>query len=148
MRGLYQEMILDHARSPRNFGKLEGATHTQVGVNPLCGDKLYVSAYVANGVIHSLKFDGEGCAISMASASLMSEVLVGKTLADAQALFDAVHALLMGDAKESDALGKLVVLGGVSQFPARVKCASLAWHTALAALNDEQSPVSTEEEST
>jgi nitrogen fixation protein NifU and related proteins len=146
LRELYQEVILDHNRKPRNFGRLEDANHQAEGFNPLCGDRLTLTLKLVNGVIQDVRFEGAGCAISTASASLMTEALKGKTEQEAQALFEGVHALLTADhgADAAAPLGKLAVLSGVREFPARVKCATLAWHTLQAALRDEARPVSTE----
>ncbi len=146
LRDLYQEVILDHNRRPRNFGALAGANRSAVGFNPLCGDQLTLHLKVVDGVIEDVRFEGTGCAISTASASLMTEALKGKSEQEAQALFDGFHALLTGEAGSDAAvpLGKLEVLSGVREFPVRVKCATLAWHTLQAALHDENRPVSTE----
>jgi nitrogen fixation NifU-like protein len=146
LRDLYQEVILDHNRRPRNFGRLADATRRAEGFNPLCGDRLTVYLKLVDGVIEGVSFEGTGCAISTASASLMTEALKGKTEQEARSLFDAVRALLTADAHEHAAvpLGKLEVLSGVREFPVRVKCATLAWHTLNAALHDETRPVSTE----
>jgi len=146
LRDLYQEVIVDHSRRPHNFGPLAEATHHAEGFNPLCGDRLTLHLHVADGVIQAARFEGSGCAISTASASLMTEALKGKTPEQAQALFAQVHALVTGGAPaDAPPLGKLRALGGVQQFPARVKCATLAWHTLQAALHGEQAPVNTEE---
>lgn len=144
LRELYQEIIIDHGRHPRNFGALPEANHHKEGFNPLCGDKIFLHIKEKNGVLHNLQFEGCGCAISMASASLMIEVLKGKTISEADELFTAFHELVT-EGNESEKLGKLSVLGGVREFPARVKCATLAWHTLKAALNDDSSQVTTEE---
>ena len=146
LRDLYQEVILDHDRQPRNFGKLAGANRSAEGFNPLCGDQLTLHLKVVDGVIEDVRFEGTGCAISTASASLMTQVLKGKTEEEAQALFEGVHALLTtGHGADSAVpLGKLEVLSGVREFPMRVKCATLAWHTLQAALHNEARPVSTE----
>jgi nitrogen fixation NifU-like protein len=146
LRDLYQEVILDHYRQPRNFGKLAGANRSAEGFNPLCGDQLTLHLKVVDGVIEDVRFEGTGCAISTASASLMTQVLKGKTEEEAQALFEGVHALLTtGHGADSAVpLGKLEVLSGVREFPMRVKCATLAWHTLQAALHNEARPVSTE----
>ncbi len=146
---LYQEVILDHNRQPRNFGELVGADHKARGHNPLCGDQLNVYVTLAGGgVIEDVRFDGSGCAISKASASLMTEAVKGKTLADAETLFKSFHELLTGDpsvhAAASTELGKLAVFEGVREFPVRVKCATLAWHTLHAALSGDTERVSTE----
>lgn len=144
---LYQEIILDHNRQPRNFGKLPDCNHQAEGYNPLCGDRLNVYLTLVDDVIRDIHFDGSGCAISKASASLMTEAVKGKTLAEAEALFGGFHDLLTGDPSvrgEAPAeLGKLAVFEGVREFPVRVKCATLAWHTLQAALSGD-SEVSTE----
>lgn len=146
LRDLYQELILDHNRRPRNFGRLTDANHHAEGFNPLCGDKLTVYLKLVDGVIESVSFEGTGCAISTASASLMTEALKGKTEQEARSLFEGLRALLTTDERKRTAvpLGKLEVLAGVREFPVRVKCAMLAWHTLDAALHDETRPVSTE----
>lgn len=147
IRELYQEVIIDHGRHPRNFGKCEQANHIKDGFNPLCGDKLTLYLTEKDGKIESLSFEGVGCAISMASASMMTESLKGKTVQEAQTIFQQFHQLVTegGDPDTyKEKLGKLVVLAGVSEFPARVKCATLAWHTMQAALSNDQTPVSTE----
>lgn len=146
LRELYQALIIDHGRQPRNFKKLEDANHIKEGFNPLCGDRLTVYAKVENDRIIDVSFEGAGCAISMASASLMTEALKGKSLADAHQLFEDFHQVVVGkaDAKSLDKLGKLAVLQGVSEFPSRVKCASLAWHTVIAAVDNDSAKISTE----
>ncbi len=146
LRELYQELIIDHGRTPRNFGKLESANHIKEGYNPLCGDKVTVYLLEKAGVVTDVKFEGAGCAISMASASLMTQALKGKTLEAVRCLFDDFHQLVMGTSPDTltSNLGKLVVLGGVSKFPARVKCATLSWHTMMAAIQDDPNMVSTE----
>lgn len=147
LRDLYQELIIDHGRRPRNFGALADANHTAEGFNPLCGDRITLFVKTRDGVIEDVRFEGTGCAISTASASLMSEALKGRTVVEAQALFDGFHALVTGHgAAEEPPLGKLEVLAGVAEFPARVKCATLAWHTLLAALRDQSAPVTTEQD--
>jgi nitrogen fixation NifU-like protein len=145
LRDLYQEIIFDHNRHPRNFGRLEGADHVAEGYNPLCGDTVKVYLKLENGVVADLRFEGRGCAISTASASLMTEALKGRTVAEAERLFAEFHALLT-DAKapEQHDLGKLEALSGVREFPSRVKCATLAWHTLKSALEGRAEPVSTE----
>ncbi|CAG4882462.1 Iron-sulfur cluster assembly scaffold protein IscU [Georgfuchsia toluolica] len=146
LRDLYQEVIIDHSRHPRNFGRLDQANHRAEGYNPLCGDKLTVYLKMDDGVIRDLGFEGEGCAISTAAASLMTEALKGKTEAEAEAMFAAFHALVTGETAPAAAtLGKLEVLGGVREFPSRVKCATLAWHTLSAALRDQSGIVTTED---
>lgn len=146
LRDLYQEVIIDHGRKPRNFRPLKDASYTAEGFNPLCGDRLtlYVKAD-ANGVIDEVTFQGQGCAISMASASLMSEALKGRTLEQAEVLFESFHNMIT-DAPYGATidLGKLKVLAGVKDYPTRIKCATLAWHTLHAALEQDAQPVSTE----
>ncbi len=138
---LYRDVILDHNRRPRNFGGLAGADATIEGFNPLCGDRLTLRLKLADERIADLRFEGQGCAISTASASLMTEAVKGKSRAEALALFERVHALLTDDAAPVDEdLGKLAALSGVREFPARVKCASLCWHTLVSALNAVASP--------
>ncbi len=147
LRELYQEVIIDHGRHPRNFGVLDCASYHQEGFNPLCGDKVILHVYEVNGVVVDLKFEGSGCAISMASASLMTECLKGKSRDEIQEMFNLFHRWVTEDADESvskEKLGKLTVLGGVREFPARVKCATLAWHTLRAGLEGENRRVSTE----
>lgn len=148
LRELYQELIIDHGRHPRHFGKLDSANHIKEGYNPLCGDKLTLYVVEKNGVIENVSFEGAGCAISMASASLMTDALMGKTIQEADTLFREFHELLTGggQVKLQSHLGKLVVLSGVAEFPARVKCATLAWHTMQAALHNSDLLVSTENE--
>lgn len=146
LRDLYQEVIFDHNRRPRNFHKLPAANRTAEGFNPLCGDQLTVYLKVDDaGTIEDVSFEGRGCAISTASASIMTETLKGKTVQEAQSLFDGFHRLVTGESGAGDAaLGKLAVLGGVREYPSRVKCATLAWHTVQAALKNAAAPVSTE----
>ena len=134
---LYQEVILDHNRSPRNFGTVVGATHSGIGHNPLCGDQLMLYVKVEQGVIREIGFQGKGCAISKASASLMTEAVKGRTTEEAEALFARFHDLLTGppDVRaDAKSFGKLAVFSGVREFPVRVKCATLAWHTLRSAL--------------
>jgi len=143
---LYQDVVLDHGRRPRNFGPLEGATHRAEGLNPLCGDHFTVYAKVDGGVLREAKFEGSGCAISKASASVMTGAVKGKTAAEIDALFEKFHRLVTEGPKagEEADLGKLAVFGGVHEFPSRVKCASLAWHALRSALGGKAEPVSTE----
>ncbi len=143
---LYQELILEHGRKPRNFRAMEGFTHHAVGHNPLCGDRVTVFARVEGEVVQEVTFQGNGCAISTASTSIMTEAVKGKTLAEVEALFGRFHDLVTGEAKpsEDDGLGKLEAFSGVSEFPMRVKCATLAWHTLKAALHGASTPASTE----
>lgn len=146
-RELYQQLIIDHGRSPRNFGKLDDANHIKEGYNPLCGDQLTVYIKEKDGLIEAVMFEGDGCAISKASASMMTDALKGKTVAEAENMFSGFHQLVTqsGDpAALKASLGKLVVLSGVAEYPARVKCATLAWHTMDAALHDDEKKVSTE----
>jgi nitrogen fixation NifU-like protein len=140
---LYQEVILDHGKRPRNFGKLDGASLKAEGFNPLCGDRLTLELKLDNDVVKDAKFTGAGCAISVASASLMTEILKGKTREQAEEMFERFHQLLTTDAAVPN-LGKLAVFSGVREFPARVKCATLAWHTLKAALENPEQKVSTE----
>ena len=142
---LYQQVILDHSKSPRNFGKLAGANRTAQGHNPLCGDNYTLYALVDGEVIKDISFQGSGCAISKASASILTDTLKGKTKAEVKALFDKVHDLVT-TGKSSDGVGKLAVFAGVHKFPARVKCAILPWHAAVAVIEGKQEPVSTETE--
>ena len=144
LRDLYQEIIIDHGREPRNFGKLENANHRKIGVNPLCGDKLTLYLFERNGFVEEACFEGTGCAISVASASLMIEAVKGKSLQEIEKLFANFHRLLTaGKATEID-MGKLAVFAGVAEFPVRVKCATLPWHTLKAALANDPQSVSTE----
>lgn len=144
LRDLYQEVILDHNRSPRNCHEMDDATSCANGVNPLCGDKLTLYIKVADDKILDISFIGSGCAISTASASLLTDSLKGKSVAEARDLFSKVHASLTEDGSEHVDLGKLAVLLGVKEFPARVKCATLAWHTLVSALDDSGATASTE----
>lgn len=141
LRDLYQEVILDHNKRPRNFGALEGASHQADGHNPLCGDQLSISLVVEDGEVQDVRFEGSGCAISTASASLMTEAVKGKSLEEAERLFSGFHDLLTGDpsqaAQASSELGKLAVFEGVREFPVRVKCATLSWHTLKSALEGD-----------
>ncbi len=136
---LYQEVILDHNRRPRNFRKIEAPSHHAEGYNPLCGDRLELYVQVSGDVITDMAFEGSGCAISKASASLMTDAIKGKTVAEADSLFQRFHRVVTTPPDEPvEDLGKLSVLAGVREFPVRVKCASLAWHTMKAALDREQ----------
>jgi nitrogen fixation NifU-like protein len=144
---LYQEVILDHNKRPRNFCKLEGANRSAEGYNPLCGDQITVYLQLEDEAIKDISFQGSGCAISKASASMMTASLKGKTKSEAEALFAKVHKMLTGEPEakaNADELGKLAVLSGVCEFPTRVKCATLAWHTLRVALKGDGTPVSTE----
>jgi len=147
LRELYQEVILDHTRQPRNFGAIEGSCRSATGNNPLCGDQLTVYVDVEGDQVRDVRFDGEGCAISTASASLMTENVKGQSTEHAEALFQRFHEAVTSPADvevDVDALGKLAVLVGVREFPMRVKCASLAWHTLRAALHGTDKTVTTE----
>ena len=144
---LYQEQILEHNKAPRNFRPLPTANRHAVGNNPLCGDHFTVYLDVEGDSIRDISFQGAGCAISKASASMMTQLLKGKTKDEAEQLFERFHRLVTGrvtEAAPSGDMGKLAVFSGVSEFPVRVKCATLAWHTLLAALEGEEKPVSTE----
>ena len=149
LNDLYRDVILDHNRRPRNFGGLDPADASVEGFNPLCGDRLTVRLQMQDDKISDIRFEGQGCAISTASASLMTEAVKGKTRADALRLFDRVHQLLTDDgAPPAEELGKLAALSGVREYPARVKCASLCWHTLASALKSAHPqalpPVTTE----
>jgi nitrogen fixation protein NifU and related proteins len=143
---LYQELIVDHGRRPRNFRSHEHPTHQADGHNPLCGDRLTLFVEVSDGVVKDLCFQGSGCAISTASASLMTDSLRGKSLGEATRIFEAFHALTTGQEPpvEAASLGKLKALAGVRAFPMRVKCATLAWHTYQRAIEGGERPASTE----
>lgn len=145
LRELYQQVIIDHNRNPRNCGKLDCASRVAQGFNPLCGDKLTLYLEMADDKIQDVRFDGSGCAISVASASLMTEAVKGMTLPEANALFKQMHHFLtVADDDEDIDVGKLQVLAGVKAFPTRVKCATLAWHTLDNALNEAHAVASTE----
>ena len=147
LNDLYRDVILDHNRHPRNFGDLPAADASAEGFNPMCGDRLTLKLKMADDKISDIRFEGQGCAISTASASLMTEAVKGKSRAEALQLFERVHRLLTDDAHhDPESLGKLAALSGVREYPARVKCASLCWHTLTSALQSggEHLPVSTE----
>jgi len=147
LRDLYQETILEHSKSPRNYRKLEAANRTAEGYNPLCGDHFTLYVDVQGDAIRDIGFQGSGCAISKASASMMTQSVKGRSKAEAQQLFRQFQELVTNQASpngDKDKLGKLTVFSGVSEFPVRVKCATLAWHTLQAALEGTQQPVSTE----
>jgi nitrogen fixation protein NifU and related proteins len=148
LRELYQEVILDHNRRPRNFRAIDDANRHAEGYNPLCGDRLSLYLKVEDGVIKDASFQGSGCAISKASASMMTDSVKGKTLGEARVMFEHFHQMVTGNAEAGDPerLGKLAVFEGVRQYPARVKCASLAWHTLLSAVEAKDEVVSTEVE--
>ncbi len=142
-RDLYQQLIIDHNKNPRNFCKLENASHSADGYNPLCGDKITVSFIEKDGIIENIAFMGSGCAISKASASIMTSTLKEMKVEDAKALFEKFHTLAITGESTND-MGKLSVLAGVHKYPARVKCATLAWHTFQGALNNSQEIIKTE----
>lgn len=147
LRELYQEIILDHNKNPRNFGKLDSANCTQEGYNPLCGDHLHVHLHVEDSRIEDISFEGSGCAISKASASLMTAALKGKEVTAAVELFEEFHQMVTSEVDapvDDQRLGKMAIFAGVREFPMRVKCATLAWHTMKAAVENRQDPVSTE----
>lgn len=147
LRDLYQEVILDHTKRPRNFRKIENANHQAVGHNPLCGDKVTIYLQLQEGVIKDIGFQGQGCAVSTASASMLTESVKGKTPAEAEALFERFHDLVTGQPEtpsEGPELGKLAIFAGVQKYPVRVKCATLPWHTLRAALENKDEAVSTE----
>ena len=147
LRDLYQDVILEHSKAPRNFRELAAANHKAEGFNPLCGDRFTVYLDLEGDSIRDISFQGSGCAISKASASMMTQSLKGKTTAEAEKLFGRFHEMVTGhepsEAEQAE-LGKLTVFSGVSEFPVRVKCATLAWHTLHAALEGKQDAVSTE----
>ena len=147
LRELYQQVILDHNKSPRNFRVIENANHHSEGYNPLCGDRIDIYLDVKKGIVEDISFQGKGCAISKASASLMSSMVKGKPVKEAEKLFEKFHDLItgkLGNNPDIEELGKLAVFAGVRDFPARVKCASLAWHTMINALKEEKDIVTTE----
>jgi len=144
LRDIYQEVILEHAKAPRNFRELPAPDYKAEGFNPLCGDRCSVSVAMDGRVIRDIAFQGSGCAISRASASMMTQTLKGKTKEQAEELFHQFQRMVMGRNGVPQDLGKLQVFAGVSGFPARVKCATLAWHTMHAALHGEREPVTTE----
>ena len=147
LRDLYQEVILEHSKAPRNYRELNDADHKAEGFNPLCGDHFTVYLHIEGDSIRDITFQGSGCAISKASASMMTQSLKGKTKKEAEELFQKFHKVVTGQAASngnSTELGKLAVFSGVSEFPVRVKCATLAWHTLQAALEGKQDAVSTE----
>lgn len=147
LRELYQEVILDHNKNPRNYRRMEDADRKVDGYNPLCGDHFTLFLKLKDGVIQDISFDGTGCAISKASASVMSSAVKGKTIQEAEELFNKFHALVRGklnSIEDFENLGKLVAFSGVSEYPARVKCATLAWHALISALTSKEHRVSTE----
>jgi nitrogen fixation NifU-like protein len=146
LKDLYQEVIVDHNRSPRNFGKMEEPDRTLEGFNPLCGDRLTLYLKMDGDQINDISFDGSGCAISVASASMMTDTMKGKTTQEAENIFNNFHELVTTDGSDVDAekLGKLAALAGVREYPTRVKCATLCWHTLHSALEGDETAVSTE----
>ena len=147
LKELYQQVILDHNKNPRNFRKIENANHFAEGYNPLCGDRLDIYVELEGGTIKDISFQGSGCAISKASASLMSSIVKGLPVEEAEKLFENFQAVITGritNEENIEELGKLAVFAGVREFPSRVKCASLAWHTMIAAFKQEEKSVSTE----
>lgn len=147
LKELYQQVILDHNKSPRNYRVMENASQHAEGYNPLCGDHIDIYLLIEDEIVKDVSFKGEGCAISKASASLMTSLLKGKTREEIEKLFDRFHNLVTGKLGENpdiDELGKLAVFAGVQEFPARVKCASLAWHTMMNALHNKDEKVTTE----
>jgi nitrogen fixation protein NifU and related proteins len=148
LRELYQQVILDHNKSPRNFKRIDNANKFAEGFNPLCGDKINIYLIVENDIVKDISFQGSGCAISKASASLMSSIVKGKTVKEAGELFNKFHSLITGkldDNFDLEELGKLAVFAGVREFPVRVKCASLAWHTMMSAIKEDEDKVVTTE---
>ena len=144
LRELYQEVVLDHSKAPRNFHALADASADAEGFNPLCGDQVHVYVTLEGDSVKDVAFTGNGCAISKASASMMTQAVKGRSKAETLALFERFHRLVTGGVQDPDELGKLAVFAGVSEFPVRVKCASLAWHTLKAALEGARAPVTTE----
>jgi nitrogen fixation NifU-like protein len=145
LKDLYQEVIVDHNRNPRNFGKLDNADKKLEGFNPLCGDRLTLYLKINDDQIDDISFDGAGCAISVASASLMTDAMKGKSIEEAESIFNEFHELVTNeDEIDLDKMGKLAVLAGVRNYPTRVKCATLCWHTLNSALHGDETPVSTE----
>jgi nitrogen fixation NifU-like protein len=144
LRDLYQQVILDHNRKPRNFRRIADANRTAEGHNPLCGDQIALYLTVEDGVVKDAAFQGSGCAISKAAASMMTAGVIGKPEPEVEALFHRVHAMLTGANGAAAEVGKLAVFAGVREFPSRIKCVTLAWHTLQAALRGAAEPVSTE----
>ncbi len=146
LRDLYQEVVFDHNRNPRNFRVIEDADRTIEGFNPLCGDRITLYLKLDGDRIADVSFQGQGCAISTASASLMTEIVKGKTVPEAEKLFEAFHKIVTGQDEDLklEELGKLAVLAGVRQYPSRIKCATLAWHSLESALKGKEQPISTE----
>ena len=141
---LYQQVILDHSKSPRNFRKIEGANRIAQGHNPICGDNVTLYLQVEDDVVRDISFQGDGCAISKASASLLTDALKGRTTGEVRTLFEKIHEMVKTGRNEDAQLGKLAAFAGVYKFPARVKCAILPWHATMAALAQREEKVSTE----
>lgn len=147
LRELYQQVILDHNKHPRNFKKLDHPSHASEGYNPLCGDRVHIYLQIKDNKIEDISFEGSGCAISKASASVMTTEIKGKSIDEAKQLFERFRRVIMGEnssVADISELGKLAVFSGVREFPIRVKCAALAWHTLLAAIENAKEPISTE----
>ena len=147
LRELYQQVILDHNKSPRNFRVIEQPSNSSEGYNPLCGDKINLYLTIEDEIVKDISFQGSGCAISKASASLMSSIIKGKTIEETKKIFEKFQEMITGRLDENsdlESLGKLTVLEGVKEFPVRVKCAGLAWHTLINAINKKKEPVTTE----
>jgi len=144
LRALYQEVILDHYKNPRNFGALADADRRAEGYNPLCGDEVTVTLRVKDGTVEAVAFEGHGCAISTASASLMTEAVKGRSVEEASAIFERFRRLVTGEDPSEEGLGKLQILAGVRDYPVRIKCATLPWHALRSALENREQPVSTE----
>ena len=144
LHDLYQQVILDHSKSPRNYRKMDGANRKAEGKNPLCGDQITLYLQLEGDVVKDISFQGSGCAISKASASLLTDSLKGRSKAEVKELFEKVHEMVTTGSVQGESLGKLAVFAGVHKFPARVKCAILAWHAVMAALDGKADPVSTE----
>lgn len=146
LKEIYQQVILDHNKNPRNFREIENATHSAEGYNPLCGDQMTVYLTMDGDKVSDVAFQGKGCAISKSSASIMTSMVKGKTKAEAEKMFENFHDLVTGklEDKDNEELGKLAVFKGVKEFPTRVKCASLAWHTLKSAISDKDETVTTE----
>ena len=144
LHDLYQQVILDHSKSPRNYRKMDGANRKAEGKNPLCGDQITLYLQMEGDVVKDISFQGSGCAISKASASLLTDSLKGRSKAEVKELFEKVHEMVTTGSVQGEALGKLAVFSGVHKFPARVKCAILAWHAVMAAMDGKADPVSTE----
>lgn len=146
-RALYEQVILEHNKKPRNFHAMDNATHHAAGHNPLCGDQFNVYLDVKDGVIDDVSFEGSGCAISKSSASIMTTMLKGKAVAEAEAMFKKFHTMITSDPQvelDEDELGRMAVFAGIREFPVRIKCATLAWYTMLSALDKKAEPISTE----